>query len=147
MKKKYFRYIRFFLFLGLVLLSGIILTACSSNTDSYTFNPQLFTKQEQNDEECSLAVGTIEVTFSELNSHDGKIRISGVMNKNCSNLTVSMDEPDIGKNIRIQLAASTTTAIGGTDRPFEVELQANSLRVGSYTIWINGEAMKVFSVE
>ena len=147
MKKHFFHRVRLFVFLGLIIISGLFIAACSSNTESFTFNPQLFTKPEQLNEECSLAVGNIEVTFSELNSHDGKIRISGIMNKYCSNLSVSMDEPDIGKNIRIQLAASNTTAAGGSDRPFEVELQVNSLRVGSYTIWINGEAMKIFSVE
>lgn len=147
MERNIFHRIRIFLFLGLLLYSGLVLTACNSNAENYTFNPQLFTKQEQDDEECSLAVGNIEVTFSELNRHDGKIRISGVMNKYCSNMTVSMDEPDIGKNISIQLAASTTTAAGGSERPFEVELQVNSLRAGSYTIWVNGEAMKIFSVE
>ena len=147
MEKNFFHWIRLFFILGVMLISGLVLAACNNSSDSFTFNPQLFTKPEENDGECSLVVGNIEVAFSELNSHDGKIRVSGFMNKYCSNLTVSMDEPDIGKNIRIQLAASTTTAAGGSDRPFEVELQVNSLRVGSYTIWVNGEAMKIFSVE
>ena len=147
MRKICWSRIRIFLILGILVFSAVFLVACSGSSEPLTFNPQLFTKPELNNEECSMAVSNIEVTFSELNSHDGKIRISGVMNKYCSNLTVSMDEPDIGKNIRIELAASTTTAAGGNDRPFEVELQVNALRAGSYTIWINNEAMKIFSVE
>ena len=138
---------RLFIFPGLMLVLGLFCAACNNTADSYTFNPQLFTKPDEQNEECSLAVGSIEVTFSEPNNHDGKIRVSGMMNKYCSNLSVSMDEPDIGKNIRIELTATTTTAAGGSDRPFEVELQVNSLRTGSYTIWINGEAMKIFTVE
>ena len=149
MKNTKILHIRLFLYI-LISLFAVFLPGCTAgNTEPLTFRPELFTKPDPaNDtKECVLAVGNVDVTFSEASSNDAKIRISGMMNKYCSNLQVSMNEPDMGKNINIEIGASTSTASGGTDRPFEVELQATSLRYGSYTIWINNEAMKIFTIQ
>jgi hypothetical protein len=149
MKKLSFLNIRLLLLIFLFCLSGLGITACAGETsDPFTFRPELFTKQEQsNPEECMLAISNIDVAFSIENPRDAKIRISGVMNKYCSNLQVSMNEPDIGKNIKVEISASTSSTAGLSDRPFEVELLSPSLRYGSYNLWINGEAMKIFTVQ
>ena len=86
------------------------------------------------------------MSFSEQNPSDAILKVNGSMSAACSNLQVGMDQPDITKNIQINLAADTSQASGGTDRPFTIELVAKSLRYGRYTVWVNGVAETMFSV-
>ena len=69
------------------------------------------------------------------------------MSETCTNLQIGMKQPDMGKNIHIEVVAATSTASGGSVRPFVVELSSKALRYGSYTVWVNGNAEAIFSVE
>ena len=131
-----------------VSLLTMSLAACNSKkSDPFSFNPELFTKKNGSGEECYLLVDNVSTSFPSLNTHDAMIRLSGTMTESCSNLQVGMEKPDMGKNIRIEVVAATSTAGGGSVRPFVVELSSKALRYGTYTVWVNGSASTIFSVE
>ncbi|MBI9047981.1 MAG: hypothetical protein JEZ00_01060 [Anaerolineaceae bacterium] len=147
MKDKVISFFRYFAIMMVCCTAMILMSACSSAKDPLTFQPELFTQKNNINEECILLVDDVLVSFLDSNSNNANIRVSGVMNQYCSNLQVGMDAPDIGKNIAIAVAATTTNAAGLSDRPFEVELNAKSLRFGNYTVWVNGEAETIFSID
>jgi len=133
------------LWVSLLMMS---LAACSSaKSEPLSFNPELFTKKGSSGGECYLLVDNVSTSFPTPNPHDAMIRLSGTMTESCSNLQVGMEQPDMGKNIRIEVVAATSTAGGGSVRPFVVELSSKALRYGTYTVWVNGSASTIFSVE
>ena len=126
----------------------IFFTACNaSRSEPLSFNPELFTKKSSLNGECYLSVEEVSASFPTPNTHDAMIRLSGTMTETCANLQIGMEQPDVGKNIRIEMIAATSTAPGGSARPFVVELSSKALRYGTYTVWVNGSAEAIFSVE
>jgi len=142
------RIVRNLFLLMWVSLLMISFVACNARkSEPLSFNPELFTKKSSSGEECYLLVDKVSTSFPTSNSHDAMIRLSGTMTESCSNLQVGMEQPDMGKNIRIEVVAATSTAGGGSVRPFVVELNSKALRYGTYTVWVNGSASSIFSVE
>jgi len=126
----------------------MMLVACAPvSSDPLSFNPELFTRKSNTSDECQLSIDQVSTSFPNPNTHDALIRLTGTMTENCANLQIGMQQPDIGKNIRVEMIAATTTAPGGSERPFVVELSSRALRYGKYTIWVNGTAETIFSVE
>lgn len=134
----------------LVCIGSILLTACAGTASApLSFRPELFMKQDERAGKtvCILLVDNVSAAISELKSNDVMIQVSGTMSAACSNLQVSMEQPDISKNIYVNVGASTTSAEGGSTRPFTVELSSRSLRYGQYTVWVNGTAETIFSIQ
>jgi hypothetical protein len=129
-------------------LLTLLLAACNAaSSQPLSFNPDLFTKKSTSGEDCSLVVEDVSTSFPSPNTHDAMIRLSGTMTETCTNLQIGMKQPDMGKNIHIEVIAATSTASGGSVRPFVVELSSKALRYGTYTVWVNGNAEAMFSVE
>ena len=137
------------IFLLLVVMAGLLSACSAQDFQPLSFQPELFTKQDQtgDDQECILLVGDVNVSFADNNLNDARIQVNGSMSAACSNLQVSMDQPDMVKRINVELSAATSKASGGSDRPFTVELVARSLLYGKYTVWVNGVAETTFSVK
>lgn len=128
------------------LISMLCLSACQSRANQLSFNPALF-KRQNVEKQCLLFVDNVSTRFPNPNARDVLIHVQGTLNAYCTNLQVGIQSPDMAKNIRIEVKADTTTAAGGTERPFDVELTSRALRYGTYTLWVNGNAMTTLSVE